>query len=136
MISHKIEVRFNDFDGMGHVNNAVFLTYLEMGRINFMKQALPDPKESLFDRKYDFILAHVSIDYRIPIEEHFVVVEIWISKIGNSSFEFSYRIVNEKKDTIFAVASSVQVCYDYKLKKTVPINDEFRAWLEKGLISS
>lgn len=138
MISHKIEVRFNDFDGMGHVNNAVFLTYLEVGRINFMKHVLPIniDKTEFFNRKFDFILANVAIDYKLPIEQQFIVVDIWVSKIGTSSFEFSYKIVDEKKEIIYANAKSVQVCYDYKLKKTIPIVDEFRAILEKELVIS
>ena len=40
MFTHKIEVRFNDYDGMGHVNNAVFLTYLELARINYIEHTM------------------------------------------------------------------------------------------------
>lgn len=130
MFRHKIEVRFNDFDGMGHVNNAVFLTYLEMARINYFQHVL---KTNKINHGFDFILARVSIDYKKPIEDHYVIAEIWVSRIGNTSFDFSYRLVDDNKN-IFAEATSVQVSYDYKAKSKVPIPDELRALLDKEKI--
>ena len=126
MYSHKIEVRFNDFDSMGHVNNATFLTYLEIARINYVNQLMRT--NNLDHQNFGFILAHVSIDYKKPIETHYITAEIWVSKVGNSSFDFSYRLRDE--DNIFATASSVQVSYDYKKKSKVTIPDEFRKILE------
>ena len=126
MYSHKIEVRFNDFDSMGHVNNATFLTYLEMVRINYIQELMK--KHKLDQRDYGFILAHVSIDYKKPIEAHYITAEIWVSKVGNSSFDFSYRLRDE--DNIYATASSVQVSYDYRKKTKVIIPDKLRKILE------
>ena len=123
MYSHKIEVRFNDFDAMGHVNNAVFLTYLEMARINYMKHVVQSNESYIHSRKFDFILAHVSIDYKLPIESQFIIAQIWVSKIGNSSFEFSYKLIDEKNESVFATATSIQVSYDYKLKNKEPLPD-------------
>lgn len=129
MFTHKIEVRFNDYDGMGHVNNAVFLTYLEMARINYIDHFMKS--NNLNFRDYGFILAHVSIDYKKPIEAHFVNADIWLSKVGNSSFEFLYRLYNEKD--IFATASSIQVSYDYKNRTKMSIPQELRTILEKEI---
>ena len=136
MYSHKIEVRFNDFDAMGHVNNAVFLTYLEMARINYMKHVVQSNESYIHSRKFDFILAHVSIDYKLPIESQFIIAQIWVSKIGNSSFEFSYKLIDEKNESVFATATSIQVSYDYKLKNKVPLPDEFRTFLQKELVTT
>ncbi len=132
MFRHKIEVRFNDFDGMGHVNNAVFLTYLEMARINYFQNVL---KTNKIKHGFDFILARVSIDYKKPIEDHYIIAEIWISRIGNSSFDFSYRLVDEENN-LYAEATSVQVSYDYKAKSKVVIPDELKQILEKEKIEN
>ena len=133
MFSHKIEVRFSDFDSMGHVNNAIFLTYLEIARINYIQQVMKE--NNLDHRKFGFILAHVSIDYKKPIECQFIIATIWVSKIGNSSFEFSYKLTDEN-ETIYANATSIQVCYDYKGKIKVPIPDELKILLEKEKITT
>lgn len=133
MFSCKIEVRFNDFDGMGHVNNAVFLTYLEIARINYMKKILEVDGSYFEDRKFNFILAHVSIDYKKPIEVQHITAQIWLSKISKSSFEFSYKLVDDENKSLYALANSIQVCYDYKLKKTTLIPDELRTLLQKEL---
>lgn len=126
MFSHKIEVRFNDFDGMGHVNNATFLTYLEIARINYIKYLLETYN---LDRKnYDFILAQLSINYKTPIEVQFINAEIGVTKVGNSSFDFNYRLYDDQN--VFATATSVQVSYNYKKRSKVTIPDELRKILE------
>lgn len=131
MYKHRIEVRFSDFDPMGHVNNAVFLTYLEMVRINYIQKLMKD--NDLDYRKYGFILAHVSIDYKKPIEDHCITAEIWISKIGTTSFDFSYRLYEDK--TIYAIAASIQVMYDYKEKSKIPIPAELKTILENEKVT-
>jgi len=128
MFTHKIEVRFNDFDAMGHVNNAVFLTYLEIARVRYVQSVFK--MNNVDHSKFNFILAHVSIDYKKPIEGSYIIAKIWVSKIGNSSFDFSYQLTDENEN-IYAYATSIQVCYDYKVKSKIPIPDEMRFLLEK-----
>ena len=126
MYKHKIEVRFSDFDSMGHVNNAVFLTYLEIARINYIQKLMKD--NNLDHHKYGFILAHVSIDYKKAIEVQYITAEIMISKVGTTSFDFSYRLYDDQN--IYAIAKSIQVMYDYKAKNKIPIPVELKNILE------
>ena len=123
-------MRFRDLDPMGHVNNAVYLSYCEYARTQFyMKHAF---KRSLHD--IDFILAHVDIDYIAAAEwGDEVVVSVWPSKIGESSFTLSYEVRDKKSDRLLAKSSSVQVSYDYDKKKTKPIPADFRKMLEENL---
>src|SRR5919198_4164835 len=88
-----IQVRFRDIDGMGHVNNAVYLSYAELARTQFyMKFA---GKRSLDE--IDFILAHVDIDYESQaVWGDQVQVAVWPSKIGTSSFTLSYEITEQR----------------------------------------
>ena len=125
-----IQMRFRDLDAMGHVNNAVYLTYFEFARTRFyMKHAF---KRSLHD--IDFILAHVDIDYVASAEwGDEVEVSVWPSKIGESSFTLSYELRDKKSDRLLAKSTSVQVSYDYDKKKTKPIPTEFRRMLEENL---
>jgi acyl-CoA thioester hydrolase len=129
MYQHNIEVRFRDFDSMGHVNNSVFLSYLEMLRINYVQQVFKI--KILTPNDFSFILANVTIDYKYPIEVQHIKGEIWVSRIGTSSFEFSYKLYNDKH--IFALAKTTQVSYDYKSRTKIPIPTNMKNILESEL---
>ncbi len=105
----EIQMRFRDLDAMGHVNNAVYLTYCELARAQFyLKHAF---KRSLHD--IDFILAHADIDFVSAAEWGDVVeVSVWPSKIGESSFTLSFELRDKKSNRLLATSSSVLVSYD------------------------
>ena len=126
----EIQMRFRDLDAMGHVNNAVYLTYCELARTQFyLKHAF---KRSLHD--IDFILAHVDMDYISAAEwGDQIEVSVWPSKIGESSFTLSYEPRAKKTGRVLATSTSVQVAYDYDKKKTKTIPPEFRKMLEGSL---
>lgn len=125
-----VQMRFRDIDGMGHVNNSVYLSYLELTRTQFyMKFA---GKRTLDE--IDFILAHVDIDFESQAAwGDQIQVSVWPSKIGTSSFTLSYEITEKRSGRVLARARSVLVSYDYEKKKSKPIPTDFRALLEKSL---
>jgi acyl-CoA thioester hydrolase len=126
----EIQMRFRDLDAMGHVNNAVYLSYCELARTQFYLDH--SFKRSLHD--IDFILAHVDIDYASAAEwGDQVEVSAWPSKIGESSFTLSYEVRDKKSNRLLARSSSVLVSYDYDQKKTKPIPPDFRKMLEENL---
>ena len=113
---HRDRVRFRDCDAMGHVNNAVFSTYLEEARIGVLGDLI------------DFILARVEIDFRSELrmgEE--VEVRTRCSRIGTKSFDLEHVI--SAGDRVVAEAKSVLVSYDYKSGESVPVPDALRAHL-------
>ena len=88
--THPIEVRFRDLDALGHVNNAVYLTYLESARIAYW---LHVTRRSGLDA-LDMILARVEIDYRSPLSYGEAVdVTVRCASMRRSSFvlEFAAR---------------------------------------------
>ena len=124
-----VEVRFNDIDGMGHVNNALFLTYLEHCRMRFFTEEAGSKSE----RDFPFILAHAAIDYRSPLKiGHSPVVKMWTSRIGGKSWDFDYEIKDKKTGVVYATAKTVQVAYDYKLEKSDMLGGELLDFV-KGL---
>jgi len=124
-----IQVRFRDMDAMGHVNNAVYLTYLEMGRIAYYT-TLMGPNISA--RDFNFILARVEVDFRSPVhlgEEIFIGTRV--ERIGNRSFHFAYEIREGATGRLVAEAKSVQVMYDYQQQKPMSsLPESFVARLE------
>jgi acyl-CoA thioester hydrolase len=106
-------VRFRDCDAMGHVNNAVYSTYLEQARIGILGDLEP------------FILARVEIDFRAELRAgEDVEVHSRCSKIGNKSFELEHEIRAGAR--VVADAKSVLVGYDYEAGTSVPLTDNQR----------
>jgi acyl-CoA thioester hydrolase len=113
---HRERVRFRDCDAMGHVNNAVFSTYLEEARIGVLGGL------------GDFILARVEIDFRSELRSgEDVEVRSRCSRVGTKSFDLEHEIVADGR--VVAEAKSVLVSYDYGLGAGVPVPDELRARL-------
>ena len=122
---HLIEVRYGDLDPQGHVNNAKFLTYMEQGRVFYLKQLKLWEGGSFLD--LGVILADVQITFRKVIQFGDPVrVGVRISHIGNKSMTSEYRIEDARDASEFATGSSVLVAYDYRNRRSVPIPEEWR----------
>jgi acyl-CoA thioester hydrolase len=127
MFTHTLQVRFRDLDALNHVNNSVYLTYLEETRIAFMNATRVG---GLFSPEHGTILARCEIDYRHPARLGDVLrIEMSTGKIRNSSFVFAYRIIRESDQKLIAEACTVQVCYNYVLNKPVRVPDEWKVAL-------
>jgi len=126
-VVHEILPRFRDTDAMGHINNAVYVTYLEVARQIYWARL--DAHADY--RRVPFILAHVTIDFRSEaLVSEVLEAGIQLAWIGNRSFSFAYRIWEKTSGRTVAEASTVQVCYDYGAKKTMPMPEELRRAFE------
>jgi acyl-CoA thioester hydrolase len=125
--SHPIEVRFSDLDAMGHVNNAVIVSYLEQGRFQWWRTFLGGRKF----QEEGFLMARVEVDYRQPILlGDDVRVELHCTRVGRTSFELSYRVTKGLGGDLFAEAKTVQVMLDFSTDRPKPLAATTRAWLE------
>src|SRR5512136_997372 len=106
----EVPVRFRDIDGMGHVNNAVYFSYMEQARSEWYRTRMGIKSVD----EIGFILARASCDFRAPIGlGETVVVVVTLTKLGDSSFHFAYELRSKETGTLFATGESVQVAYDY-----------------------
>jgi acyl-CoA thioester hydrolase len=120
-----VEVRYGDIDAMNHVNNAVYVSYLELARVRIWRERFGFTGSA---RDIPIILARVAVDYRSPIGLNDTVeVGLGVSRVGRTSFTFAYRI--EASRRIAAEAETVQVHFDYAAGKPTPIPAELRAQL-------
>ncbi|MGZ8783705.1 MAG: acyl-CoA thioesterase [Gaiellaceae bacterium] len=111
---HRDQVRFRDCDAMGHVNNAVYSTYLEEARIGVLGDL------------HDFILARVEIDFRSELRKgEEVEVRSRCPRIGTKSFDLEH-VISAGDGRVVAEAKSVLVSYDYGRGESVPVPDELR----------
>ncbi len=122
-VHYPVEVRFRDCDPMGHVNNAVYLTYLELARFAYWKAAGLDRLEG----EISYIMARVEIDFRASATHGNVLdVGLSITGIGRSSFSMAYEI-RDQNGRLVSAAKSVQVTYDYAAGVSIPVPDAIRA---------
>jgi acyl-CoA thioester hydrolase len=78
----RIEIRWRDLDAFKHVNNAVYLTYLEEARDGWLETMVPEGGST-----WDYVLARVAIDFRRELrqEDDFVLASCRLLKLGRSS---------------------------------------------------
>jgi acyl-CoA thioester hydrolase len=121
--STELEVRWRDVDALGHVNNAVYFTYLEQARVHYVRELGLAP---LDPRRIGFILAEASCAYESPLRlAEQVTVFARVEHIGHSSFTLDYRVIGTG-ERLAATARTVQVCYDYEVGHPIPVPDDWR----------
>jgi acyl-CoA thioester hydrolase len=121
-----VELRYGDVDAMNHVNNAVYVTLLELARVRLWQERIGFSGSA---RDIPIIVARVAVDYRSPIGlGDRVVIGVGVKTIGRTSFTLVYRI--EASGRLAAEAETVQVHYDYTRGSPLPIPVELRAKLE------
>jgi acyl-CoA thioester hydrolase len=126
-VVHELMPRFRDTDAMGHINNAVYVTYLEVARQVYWARL--DAHADY--RRVPFILAHVTCDFRSEaLVREVLMLGIRIDWIGTKSFGFRYEIWEKTSGRTVVEASTVQVCYDYEKKETIVMPAPLKRALE------
>ena len=119
---------------MGHVNNAVYLTYCEMARIRYWTDITGDPIALGTVGAESLILAEARISYRAPaFHGEIVTVETRATRIGRTSFTLEHRLlsaVEGQERRLVAVSESILVRYDYASAMPVPLSAAHIAAIE------
>ncbi len=131
LFTHRLVVRFRDCDPLGHVNHAVYLTYLEQARFMLWRAQLgfrvrADHGEH-DDDSPGFILARAEIDYRSQARYGDELdVRLSLDGFGRTSFTYTYEIVDVAAGHVVVTAKTVLVRFDYRAQKPVPIDDALK----------
>lgn len=123
--SFPIPIRYADIDAQGHVNNAVYFSFLEQARIEYMRMLGIWRVEDNF-LSIGTIVAEATCSYKRPILLGDQVL-VWarVSRLGNKSYDFEYRITANGEEA--ATARTVQVAYDYATSQSIRVPDDWRA---------
>lgn len=124
-----IQIRFVDLDQFGHVNNAIYLSYLEVSRLPYFDTIIG----TIDWLNEGIILAKAEIDYKIPILlKDQIKIKTWCSRMGSKSFDLSYSILKTEnnQDVEVATARTVMVCFNYVKQISISVPD---AWKERML---
>jgi acyl-CoA thioester hydrolase len=123
----RIKIRWRDMDAYGHVNNGVYLNYLEEVRDRWVQDVLGEIADT-----WDFVLARVAIDFRNELKQDDgeIVVRCRLDSIGRSSIRTREEIV-KADGTVSAEAASVIVPRDPATGRSRPLTERERAALER-----
>ncbi len=124
----EVPVRLSDTDGLGHVNNANYLSFLEISRIDYLRRVVGRVKIE----EFGVIIARIEIDYKSPVLHHEkLLVGCRVSEIGGASINMEYRIEDKATGRLVAEAKSVMVAFDYALGRPMRVSDEWRSKMEE-----
>ena len=131
----RLQVRFSDCDPLGHVNNAVYLTYLEQARIVLWRDQLGVQLGRSAEggsRGARFILARAEIDFKSQaFDGDELEVRLSLAGFGRSTATYEYEVVDVPTNRLVASAKTVQVWFDYDGGRSVPIDDELKKKLTR-----
>lgn len=125
-----IQIRFNDIDVLNHLNNSCYLSFFELGRVNYFKKTL---KNNIKWDKKGFVLARTEIDHVHPI---FLEDEVYcftkVTKFGKKSLTIKNSIVKKVKNELIECASGIGilVAMDYKKKSSINILKNWKELIE------
>ena len=121
----KIQVRFSDLDVLGHVNNAVYLSYFEMTRVHYFKSLLG---ENWDWNTHGVLLVRNEVDYKRPVLLHNEPeIYMFTEHIGEKSFVLSYEL--KVNNMLYTTGKSTLVCFDSCANKTISIPETMRSCL-------
>jgi acyl-CoA thioester hydrolase len=119
-----IQLRFNDFDALGHVNNSVYFSFFDLGKTSYFNEVLPEVN---VNREVGVVIGHIEVSFLLlvyPSEN--VAVETAVVEIGNKSFKLLQHLVDLETNEVKCICHTVMVCFDANTKTTRPISEQWR----------
>jgi acyl-CoA thioester hydrolase len=119
-----IQLRFNDVDKFGHVNNTVYFSFYDLGKTEYFSSVCPDVDWE----KEGIVVVHIEVNFLSQIfgADH-IAVETAVSEIGTKSFHLVQRVVDTDTREVKCVCQSVMVAYDLVKHESMPMPEE---WVE------
>lgn len=120
-----IQIRFNDVDRYGHVNNNAYFAYYDLGKEDYLTHVLQVDYRS---KDVVPVIASIHADFLAPIfYGDPVVVETRVAHVGQKSFTLQQRAVNGQTGALLCECATVMVCFSLREQASAPVPDEYRA---------
>ena len=129
--SSPIEIRFRDLDALAHVNNVVYLSYVEQARVRYFDTVLGDRQN--WD-EWGVLLARTEINYLQPLLfKDIAHVKMECVAIGNKSMEFHFMVFKTHNGQTIEIASGVNilVCFNHTENRSIEVPTEWKTAIEK-----
>lgn len=123
-----VQIRFNDVDRYGHVNNNAYFAYYDLGKQEYLYKVL---KADYRTDEVVPVIANINADFIFPIlYGDDIVVETRVSHIGNKSFTLHQRAVNVQQNRVVCECRTVMVCFNLKTQESAEVPEHFRRAIE------
>lgn len=121
-----VQLRWGDMDPLNHINNVQFARIFEEARVRVMKRWVGEGRE------FTFFVARQEIEFVAPLlySDQPATVEVWISRIGEKSFDYGYRL-RASTGELSALAETTCTTVDRKTGRPTPVPESLRAELDK-----
>lgn len=121
-----VQIRFNDVDGYGHVNNNSYFAYYDLGKEDYLRKVL-----SVNYSSADVVpvIANINADFFLPIfHSDDIEIETRVSHVGKKSFTLQQRAINKRKNNVVVCqCQTIMVCFNLKTQESVEVPEKFRA---------
>jgi len=122
--TESVDVRYQDHDTMGHVNNAVYVTYMEEARFAYLTEGLGVPPMDL-----NMVVANLTVDFRRPVQfDAEVEVAVSVTHVGDSSFTMAYEV--RDSEGVAVEGETVQVALEPDGSGTRRVPQDWRDAIE------
>ncbi len=119
-----IQLRFNDFDALGHVNNSVYFSFFDLGKTSYFNEVMPNMSAS---KEVGVVIGHIEVSFLLSVYPgENVAVETAVVEVGNKSFKLLQQLIDLDTNEVKCVCRTVMVCFDATTKTTRPISEEWR----------
>lgn len=118
-----IQLRFNDVDKFGHVNNTVFFSFYDLGKTEYFSTVCPH-----FDwDKNGIVVVHIEADFVSQIyATDRIAVQTAVTAVGNKSFDLMQRVIDVETQEVKCVCRSVMVTFDLVNHQSIPLTEEWK----------
>jgi acyl-CoA thioester hydrolase len=124
-----VQIRFNDIDALGHINNNVYFSFFDLGKTNYFEVIKPT-SVSWIDGL--IVVAHIEVDFFSPIYyKENIAVDTKVVKLGDKSGVFRQQIRNIKNNEVKCRCESVFVTYDADTQASMHIPQVWREAISK-----
>ncbi len=123
-----IQIRFNDVDRYGHVNNNAYFAYYDLGKEEYLRSVL---KTDYRASDVVPVIANINADFIQPIfygDE--IVIETRVSHLGNKSFTLTQRAVNQRTQSVVCQCQTVMVCFNLRTQQSAELPEAYRQAIE------
>jgi len=119
-----IQLRFNDFDALGHVNNSIYFSFYDLGKTTYFNEVLPDVN---VNSEVGVVIGHIEVSFLLPVYPgEKVSVETAVVEMGNKSFKLLQHLIDMETKEVKCICRTVMVCFDAKTKTTREISDKWK----------
>ncbi len=124
-----LQMRFNDIDMLGHLNNGVYIAFFDLGKSRYFLDIMPDGVDW---KHINIVVANINCDFHAPtyIYEEIGVVTT-VTEMGEKSFVMEQRIVNTKSGEVKCVGRTVMVGFDLATGHSAPIEQKWIDAIER-----